>query len=197
MRRTRLGLVGIICAALMLSACASRHSDPDPGPLSAGRENTLSFCTELGEPATYRSAVWNYTDGPDLTIDSVDLVNPVGLDLVASVIVPNRTGPNGEQGIIGISPGYPPSGHADTDQDWDARIDAAGASLSATAEPAVLYVVLQRSGAGPGSAQGTLVRYHDPRRSYQVTIQTSYIVEAAPGSCGSDQQDGEPTDPSV
>ncbi|RIJ70240.1 hypothetical protein D1871_19170 [Nakamurella silvestris] len=185
----------ITCTALMLSACTSTHSDPDPGPLSAGRENTLSFCTELGEPATYRSAVWNYTDGPDLTIDSVDLVDPVGLDLVASVIVPNLTGPNGEQGIIGISPGYPPRGHADMGQDWDARIDAAGATLSAAAEPAVLYVVLQRSGPDPGSAQGTLVRYHDSRTSYQVTVQTSYLVRAEP--CGNDSPPGEPADPSV
>ena len=131
----RVTLAGLACGlALILLACSSKLSKN--GPFGNGGSNTGTICTWTKPGGVAHDSFDEFPDtGGTATIDTVALVHPRHLRLIAAWVVPVPA--NGSLGSAG--PGYP---HASPGFHWGQRQRIPGAIVRHTPGKDVINLVI-------------------------------------------------------
>jgi len=149
------GLV-LLLGAVVAASVASRG----PGPLDAPSEVSVELPLRSGQIATWGSVLPGNSTVSDITIDSVELVNVEGVEVLGVVL----SDPDVDGGI-GTAEGFPPQG-ANLRQANGAALKPAGGS------PSHLQVLVgvRLSGAAEGSIEAIRVRYRHEGSEYELVL---------------------------
>lgn len=166
-------------AALTLVVVAAGCSGPETpisgeGPLKIGGDSG-ALCTPVGD---HREATIAFdllsTRSERVTIEGIALLEPVGMRLVSSELMPVR-----HDMALGVWPQYPPVDGLGDGVSWDERTDAVGATLRP--DDPVMNLVLRAELTGPSArVEAVEITYVAQDRSYRERTTTSIELVRGP-----------------
>lgn len=162
-----LAAIAGIVLAVGLASCATEA----PVALGGGYESCIQTDAEM---ATFGD-VLRTSPGASVVMDSVQLVDPEGLELRESYLVPieNRTS-------LGTD-AYPPD-----PQFWDRRIAVRGSEIGPATDTTVMFAVATVGGGDVHRSTGYTARYWLDGRLYEATSTARFVV--APDCSTLDQE---------
>jgi hypothetical protein len=157
---------------LLLTACAAQ-----PGPLLLGHDTTSCAPSDQYTEVVAGVAIAN-PDGRDVTIDGVEFATTDGIDVITIWLVDADPQDDGTTLGYGLE-AFPPDTR--TRPSWDARIDAAGATLPAGHDS--FLVAHLRSTADDGAVDGLTVNYSVGSTQYTATTNARVGFSSTGGDC--------------
>jgi hypothetical protein len=164
-------LATLLLVAVLLvgaAAVALRGGPPPSGPLQPSSTTTVAFPLAPAQTATWGSSLPPNTTGADMTLMSIDVINPRGLDVLGMAVSRPASG-----GAVVNAYGFPPEGVAVEPIDG-ARLPSGTGSAAAVD----VLVGVQLAGAVQGTIDGLRITYETAGQTY--TLELPYRLSVTP-----------------
>lgn len=169
----------IIIGILAGPGCVSCGSGvEEPGPIGlAGNPSTVCTPMTMGQQVSFGSMTFRDPGKLPLTVDGIDLINPGGLEIVGTMVIPNRARPDGSSLGVGVVKDFPPSHDPASTLEWDKARPLDGIVIPSGGPEVPWDLVVGLRGTEPISgANGVIITYHDENQKYQISLPSRWFL---------------------